>query len=114
MSDYILILHKRPGVFETVSRGRLREILDEFAAWRTALIGEGKFVGGSKLKENGFRSLSSEGSKVVESPFESSELISGLFTIRADDYNEALRIASSCPPLKFGARIEVREIDQAP
>jgi len=115
MSEYILILHKYPADFARFTQEQIKEIMGEFAMWRTKLIGEGKFVGGMKLMENGFKELSGDGQKVsINDHLGGETLISGLFTIRADGYDEAVRIASTCPPIKFGARIEVRETEQTP
>lgn len=115
MSEYILILHKYPVDFARFTQQQITAIMKEFTTWRTKLIGDGKFVGGTKLKEDSFKELSGDGGKIsFQEPRESESLISGLFTIRAESYDEAVRIASTCPPIKFGARIEVRETEQTP
>jgi hypothetical protein len=41
-------------------------------------------------------------------------VIGGLFAIKADDYEKAVEIARECPHLKYGGRIELREIEPTP
>ena len=38
-------------------------------------------------------------------------MIGGLFTIKAADYDEAVEISKECPHLKYGGRVELREIE---
>ena len=49
--------------------------------------------------------------RVTDGPFiEAKEVIGGYFAIEAADYDEAVRLSSDCPHLKYGGRIELREI----
>ena len=51
-------------------------------------------------------------SVVTDGPYaESKELLGGFYLIAAADYGEACRIAESCPHLKYGGGIEIRQID---
>ena len=35
----------------------------------------------------------------------------GLVVVEAEDYDAAVELARSCPQLKYGGRIEIREVD---
>jgi hypothetical protein len=49
----------------------------------------------------------------VDGPFaEAKEVIGGYFVIQAADYAEAVRLSTECPHLRYGGRIELREIHQ--
>ena len=49
---------------------------------------------------------------MVDGPYtEAKEIVGGYFLIEAVDYDEAVQICRSCPHLKYGGRIELREID---
>ena len=62
---------------------------------------------GEKLKTSG-RVLSGQS---VEGFPARNEMLSGFFIIEATTYEEAAAIAATCPHLKYGGRIELREID---
>ena len=48
---------------------------------------------------------------VTDGPYsETKELVGGYYVIEAADYAEAIEIAKTSPHLRFGGRIEVREI----
>ena len=66
--------------------------VDEYRGWARDLRAENVVIDGVKLKS-------------APSP------LSGYFMIRARDLDEAKRIAASCPHVRHGGTIEVREID---
>jgi len=50
---------------------------------------------------------------MTDGPYaESKELVGGFFIISATDYAEACRIAESCPHVKYGSYIEVRQVQE--
>ena len=50
---------------------------------------------------------------VTDGPYaEAKEVIGGYYLIAASDYAAAVKISEGCPHLKYGGRIEVREIEQ--
>ena len=50
--------------------------------------------------------------RVVDGPYaEAKEVVGGYFLIEAADYDEAVEISKGCPHLKYGGRIELRQID---
>jgi hypothetical protein len=50
---------------------------------------------------------------MTDGPYaESKEVVAGFFVISAGDYAEACRIAESCPHLKYGSHIEVRQVQE--
>ncbi len=40
------------------------------------------------------------------------DAIGGFFVIRAESYEQAVRIARTCPHLDYGRKIELRQIDR--
>ena len=66
--------------------------VDEYRTWARGLRAQDVIIDGVKLKS-------------APSP------LSGYFMIRARDLEEAKRIAASCPHVRHGGTIEVREID---
>jgi hypothetical protein len=114
MPQYILLLHENPASFTGVSPEELQKMFGEYKAWRGKIQADGVYVGGNKLRDEGGKHLSgSNGSlRVTDGPFaEAKEVIGGYFIISADSYEEAAKVSEGCPHLKFGGRIELREIE---
>ena len=41
---------------------------------------------------------------------EAKEIVGGYFMVKAADYEEAVTLSKTCPHLRYGGRIELREI----
>lgn len=114
MPDYILLLHEKPREFFGLSNEQIEAVISEYMAWSQKLGAEGKLVGGQKLRDEGGLHLSGYNGdfRVTDGPFaEAKEVIGGFFSITAADYDEAVEISKECPHLKYGGRIELREIE---
>jgi len=110
----MLLLHEQPADFTQFSPEQIEAVIGEYVAWRHKVAGDGKLVGGEKLKDEGGKHLSGSNGdiRVTDGPFsEAKEVIGGFFTINADGYDEAVEISKGCPHLKYGGRIELREIE---
>ncbi len=114
MAQFMLLLHERPTDFAGISPEEIQRVIGEYSDWRTKLQEEGKLAGGLKLKDEGGRelSLSNGRVRVVDGPYtEAKEVFGGYFLIEAADYDEAVEITKGCPHLKYGSRVELREVD---
>ena len=113
MPDFILLLHRLPSA--PPAPDAMAAIVKEYGGWAERLRGEGRLKGGQKLTNDAGRSMrTAAGGRVVvtDGPYaESKELLGGFFVVAAKDYDEACRVAESCPHLGYGGRIEVRQID---
>jgi hypothetical protein len=84
----------------------------EYIAWAERMRAEGRLKGTERLSNDPGKVLRPKGGRiaVTDGPYaETKEIIGGYFAISAADYDEACRIAESCPHLKYGGRIEVRQ-----
>jgi hypothetical protein len=111
----MLLLHDDPAGFADRSPDEIQRIIGEYIAWRQRLESNGKFLGGEKLRDEGGRHLSLGGSavRIVDGPYtEAKEIVGGYFLIDAASYEEAATLCCDCPHLKYGRRIELREIDE--
>ncbi len=114
MPNYLILLHEEPMDYSQFSPKQIQGVIAEYVAWRHQIEADGKYVGGEKLKDEGGKHLSGAngGLRVTDGPYtEAKEVIGGFFTISAADYDEAVATASGCPHLKYGGRIELREIE---
>ncbi len=115
MPNYMLLLHEEPMDYSQFSPEQIQAVIGEYVAWRQKIEADGNYVGGEKLKDEGGRLIGSDNGqlRVTDGPYaEAKEVIGGYFTISAADYDEAVEISKGCPHLKFGGRIELREIEQ--
>lgn len=113
----MLLLHENPASFANVSPEEIQKVIGEYVDWRVGLQKQGRLVAGQKLRDEGGRHLTLDGGRlrVDDGPYvEAKEVIGGYFTIEAKDYDDAIEIARSCPHLKYGGRIELREVEPTP
>ena len=114
MAQYLILLHEQPSDFSDVSPDEIQTIIAEYTAWRDGLIAKGKHVGSQKLKDEGGKNLRVRNGalEVVDGPYaEAKEVVGGYFVVEAASYDEAVELSQDCPHLKYGGRIELREID---
>ena len=114
MPDYMLLLYESPTDFAGISPDEMQAIIAKYSAWRDDLAESGRLIGSNKLTDGEGRVLRKNGDgevRVLDGPFsETKEVIGGYFAIKADDYDDAVRISQGCPHLAYGGTIEVREI----
>jgi len=114
MSQFMLLLHESPTGFTDLSPERMQEVIGDYQAWAGRMSEEGRLGPHQKLKDEGGRWLTGFGSelKVVDGPFaEAKEVIGGYFIIDADGYDDAVELTREHPHLKYGGRVELREVD---
>lgn len=114
MPDYLLLLHRPAGPAPALSPQQASAVTRDYIDWGERQRSEGRLKAGAKLTDDAGRVLTAAADRVTvtDGPYaESKELLGGFYLIAADDYAEACRIAESCPHLKYGGRVEVRQID---
>ena len=113
MPDFVLLLHRLRG--PAPSAEAMATAIKDYSGWADRLRGEGRLKGGQKLTFDAGRVMrNAAGGRVVvtDGPYaESKELLGGFFVVTAKDYDEACRLAESCPHLRYGGQIEIRQID---
>ena len=112
MQQYLLLLRDEPGTFIRYSPEEMREIMQRYRDWRAALPGQ--ITGGHKLKDGEGRTLRKNAGQpaVTDGPFvESKEVLAGFFIVEADSYEQAVKLAKTCPHLDYGS-IEVRAVER--
>jgi hypothetical protein len=115
MPTYMLLLHEDHGQFDGRPEAEMMRVIQEYGAWAKKMREEKRFAGGEKLTDDAGKVLRNKGGKIVvtDGPYaETKEVVGGYFAITAKDYAEACEIARECPHLKYGGRVEVREIHQ--
>jgi hypothetical protein len=114
MAKFMLILHDSPkNGFAGASPEEIQRIVEKYQSWIGKIRDAGKYVVSDKLKEEGGKvvTLQSGRLNVVDGPYSAAkEVVAGYFTIRAENYDEAIEMVRDCPHLAFG-RVEIRQTD---
>jgi hypothetical protein len=94
-----------------MSPSELQRVMTDFYDWVEGLSTSGVLRGAQPLMEEGKLVNGAKGASVTDGVFaESKEAIAGYFLLAVDTMDEALRLATACPILAYGAQIEVRPI----
>jgi hypothetical protein len=116
MPQYMLISQDSmeiPEGFE-ITPEIIQGIIQKYNDWADSLQKSGHLVGLNKLREDPGKHIVGVGENrvVTDGPYaETKEIIGGYWIINAADYDEAVKLASGCPSLEFGSRVEVREVE---
>lgn len=92
----------------------IQGIIQKYSDWADSLQKSGNLVSLNKLRDDPGKNIVGTGANrvVTDGPYaETKELIGGYWIITAADYDEAIKLASGCPSLEFGSRVEVREVE---
>jgi hypothetical protein len=107
---FALFLYEGPE-YDQPAPGAMDQRVEEYVAWASAKRTDGAVEGGEKLKDGDDMAIEPDGSAgAVPSPPGGARL-AGYFLIRAADQRTALEIARSCPHVRYGGRIVLREIE---
>ncbi|MGA9650669.1 YciI family protein [Pedobacter sp.] len=109
MSEFILIFRRDYKTADAQpSPEKLQESLKQWQEWFTSLA-ENDMLARPVQRLDAVGKLI-KGSTIVEGPYtEVKESIGGLVIIKANDYDEAVEIAESCPVLALGGNVEIRQ-----
>jgi hypothetical protein len=112
MPQYALLLRGESSRFAGFSPEEMQKTIQRYGDWRRSL--QNRIIMGQKLKDAEGRVMRTENSKPVvkDGPFaEAKEVMGGFFVVEAENYDQAVELAKTCPHMDFGS-IEVREIER--
>ena len=104
----------RTGATQTDELSQDEELrrYNEYSRWYQAALTRGEMVAGEKLSSDGSVLLTGGPQGDARAGRARSSTIEGFFLINASSDEEAERIASDCPHIRYGGAIEVRKIDK--
>lgn len=116
MPQFMLISQDSPEIPEgfEITPEIIQGIIQKYNDWADGLQKSGHLVSLNKLREDPGKNIVGTGANrvVTDGPFaETKEIIGGYWIINATNYDEAVQLASGCPSLEFGSRVEVREVE---
>ena len=90
---------------------QMQESIKHWQDWIGGIAAQGKFVNTNQLGFTG-KTLKADG-VITDGPYaEVKEIVGGYIIVKADDIDEAMKLAQGCPILYVGGHVEVREIMQ--
>ena len=115
MANFMLLLHRpADALIRRANPNDFARVTREYVDWADRMRAEGHLKAGSKLTDDAGKILRAKDGRptTTDGPYaESREIVGGYFLLDADSYAEACRIAESCPHLKYGSYIEVRQVE---
>lgn len=102
--QYLMLLFQPAGFVSNPSHAQ------EYAAWYNSLRAKQIMNSGEELKAQGW-TIALQGPETAVNPLNSDRGPTGFFTYYASSGDEALKIASTCPHLKYKGSIELRTIE---
>jgi hypothetical protein len=107
-SAYLLLLHEPPELLAGASAEEIAAVVGRYRSWAQELAARGLLEAGEKLADREGWLLRADGS-VAERREPGG--IGGFFVLRAEDEQQALSLARTCPHLEQGGWIELRRIE---
>ena len=115
MDQYLLLLREDPSQYAQLSPTEMQAVIERYRQWSNRMAAEGRIAGGHKLTDEGGKRVRAgrDGQALVtDGPFaEAKDVVGGLFVINAESYEDAVRIAASCPHVHGDNVVEVRRIE---
>ncbi len=101
--SFVLFLDGGPSGRE-IPAAQMTRLVTEYSNWARGLRGRGYTIDGQKLRDDPAQWL---GGPVTAG---AGGTLGGYFVFHAHDFDDAQRIARTCPHLKYGGHIELRQI----
>jgi hypothetical protein len=115
MSSFMLLLHLDESVRQRRTAPEFAAQMREYRAWTDEIRAAGRFRTGNKLTDDAGRIMKSVNGRIstTDGPYaESKEVLGGFYVINASDYADACRLAERCPHLRYGYRVELRQVEE--
>lgn len=88
---------------------QIQAMIKQYQDWIGGIAAQGKFIGTNRL---GFEGKTLKPNNVIaDGPYaEIKEIVGGYMLVKANDLEEAMKLAEGCPILTIGGSVEVRNI----
>jgi hypothetical protein len=107
---FALFLYERPEYDQPPPDGMAQRV-QEYVAWATEKRANGAVEGGEKLREDADLAIEPDGSTDEVAAVPGASRLAGYFIVQADDRRAAAEIARTCPHVRYGGRIVIREVE---
>jgi hypothetical protein len=107
---FALFLYEGPEYDQPPPDGMAQRV-QEYVAWATEKRANGAVEGGEKLREDADLAIEPDGSTDEVAAVPGASRLAGYFIVQADDRRAAAEIARTCPHVRYGGRIVIREVE---
>lgn len=111
MKEYLLLFRGGDTERKHLSPEQIEAHMKRWQDWIGSIAQSGKLVGAQPLTPEG-KVLKGTSKKLTDGPFiEGKEILGGYVLIKADNFEEAVKISEGCPNLESeSGTVEIREI----
>ena len=111
MKEFMMIFRMAPmGDFQPTPE-QMQESIKHWQDWIGGIAAQGKFVSTNQLGFTG-KTVKPDG-VITDGPYaEIKEIVGGYIIVKANDFEDALKLVEGCPILFMGGHVEVRDIMQ--
>jgi hypothetical protein len=107
---FALFLYEGPE-YDQPAPEAMAQRVREYAAWATEKRENGVVEGGEKLRDDGDLAIEPDGRTGEAAAVPGASRLAGYFVVQAVDRRAAAEIARTCPHVRYGGRIVIREIE---
>ena len=109
MKEFMMIFRMAPmGDFKPTPE-QVQESIKQWQDWIGGIAAQGKFGSTNQLGFTG-KTLKADG-VITDGPYaEVKEIVGGYIIVKANDIDDAIKLANGCPILFMGGHVEVRDI----
>ncbi|MEM7414215.1 MAG: hypothetical protein AAF389_01890 [Gemmatimonadota bacterium] len=110
-ASYVVILHGIWGDAGSITADVASGRAAQYWGWATDLADRGLLVAAGDLAWDPVRRIDATGGTAIYTEaIQDPNYVVGMFTVRAESYEEAVALARECPHLRFGGSVTVREV----
>ncbi|HUF35164.1 MAG TPA: YciI family protein [Gemmatimonadales bacterium] len=109
-TQFALLLYEGPE-YRHAASGEEAERVREYGEWAGLRAERGELVAGEKLREEPDLVIGADATVTTAPRPAGAPRLAGFFIVRAADRAAALEIARSCPHVRYGGSIVIREIE---
>ncbi|GLR18471.1 YciI family protein [Portibacter lacus] len=113
MKEYMMIFLGADYANANLSQEQIQERMGKWFAWGDKMGKAGILVGGEALAAGGKRISGKAGKDrvITDTPaIESKELIGGYYTVKAESFDDVVKITEDYPDFDLGGTVEIREV----
>jgi hypothetical protein len=109
MKEFMMIFSSEVNDSFGPSQEQMQSYIPEWMDWFGGIAAQGKIVNANRLSFEG-KTLKPN-NVIADGPYaEVKEIIGGYVIVKANDIDEAMKLAEGCPILYHGGHVEVRSI----
>lgn len=109
MTEFMMIFRNAYDPAFKPSPEQMQASIKQWQDWMGGIAAQGKFIATNRL---GFNGKTLKPSNVIsDGPYaEIKEIVGGYVLVKAENIDEAIKLAEGCPILAIGGHVEVRDV----